>query len=88
VAPVESNRHLEKVYLPEGNWYDLYTGQVYSGNQIVIVETPIEKIPLFVRAGAIIPIQSQVFSMNEQPEETLKLHLFAGAESAFSLCPR
>lgn len=83
VAPVESGQKLEKVYLPEGIWYDFYSGETIAGGQVVIAETPIEKIPVYVRAGAIIPIQSQVFSMNERPSDLLKLHVFGGADGSF-----
>lgn len=80
VAPVESGQRMEKVYLPEGVWYDFYSGQKIAGGQVIIAETPVEKIPVYVRAGAILPIQSQVFSMNEKPADTLNLHVFAGGD--------
>ncbi len=57
VAPVESSKDLVKIFLPEGEWYYLYTGKKYAGNQEIILECPIHRLPVFMKAGAIIPMQ-------------------------------
>ena len=44
------------VYLPEGTWYDYYTGKQYQGGQYILAEAPIDHLPLFAKAGAIIPV--------------------------------
>lgn len=44
------------VYLPRGVWYDYYTGKRYSGGKYVLADAPLDRIPLFARAGAIIPV--------------------------------
>lgn len=60
VAPVFTGQKERKVILPEGNWYDFYTG-VYIGNgETIIIETKLEQIPLFVKDGAIVPMLSSV----------------------------
>jgi alpha-glucosidase (family GH31 glycosyl hydrolase) len=57
VCPVtEPNVAQVYVYLPRGEWRDLWTRQLYNGGQTVAVETPLERIPVFVRAGARIPV--------------------------------
>jgi len=84
VAPVDSTVSLAKVYLPEGNWYDLLTGKSYDGGQVIIEETPIEKLPVYVRGGTLLTMQSLVQSIAEAPEDTLFLHAYAGGSQPFS----
>lgn len=81
VAPVVSYKEINKVYLPEGTWYNLHTEQTYTGKQELYVETPMETLPLFVKGGSIIPMQSVVQSAKEQPYDTLYLHLYKGNEN-------
>lgn len=83
VAPVESDKEFVKVYLPEGNWYYLYNGQPYSGNAELIVECPLRRLPVFVAAGAIIPMQPIVHN-TAVIQELLILHVYAGADSSFT----
>ena len=84
VAPVESYKDLTKVYLPEGTWYNFHTEEVHTGSSEIFVECPITHLPLFVKAGAIIPMQSTVQSTQEEPEPTLNLHIYAGADGDFN----
>ncbi|MCV9386534.1 glycoside hydrolase family 31 protein [Reichenbachiella ulvae] len=81
VAPVSSQKLIEKVYFPEGQWYDLFTDQCYDGGKETLLECPIEKLPVFAKASAIIPIQSKVKSTKERPDSTLEIHLYKGKES-------
>lgn len=55
VAPVYRPHPTRSVYLPEGSWCDYWTGQRHEGPQTLDVAAPLDKIPLFVRAGAILP---------------------------------
>ena len=58
------------VYLPFGNdWYDFYTGERYSGGATITTEAPLDKIPLFVKAGSIIPMRKPALSTEEQNDE-------------------
>ncbi len=78
VAPVESAKEFAKVYLPEGEgWYSLYTGAHFDGKSEQIVEAPLHKLPLFVRAGAIIPMQPVVSNVGEKAD-LLIVHLYCG----------
>lgn len=79
VAPVKGNDELAKVYLPEGQWFDLFTDKMYSGKQPVFTEAPLEKLPLFVKAGSIVPMQKLVESTAENPGDTLFVHIYAGS---------
>ncbi len=83
VAPVESYKDLTKVYLPQGQWYDFHQDKVFKGEQEIYVECPLTHLPLFVKAGAIIPMQSQVQSVMESPEPVLHLHLYYGDHGIF-----
>ncbi|PIB34799.1 glycoside hydrolase family 31 [Reichenbachiella sp. 5M10] len=79
VAPVSSQKELEKIYLPEGKWYDLFTDTVYEGAKETIVECPMEKLPVFAKASGILPIQSLVKTTKDTPNDTLELHLYHGS---------
>jgi len=79
VAPVVSNKEINKVYLPEGEWYDLNTERKYTGKQELYVETPMETLPLYVKGSAIIPMQSVVQSAQEMPHDTMYLHVYMGS---------
>lgn len=78
VAPVVSYKEINKVYLPEGEWYDLNTEKMYKGKQELYVETPMETLPVYIKGGAIIPMQSVVQSAKEMPFDTMYLHVYNG----------
>lgn len=82
VAPVESTRELTKVYLPAGEWYDLHSGQKYSGNSEIVAESPIHRLPVYFKGSSVIPMQNPVQSTAADPGETLYLHVFNGAGSS------
>jgi len=77
VAPVESNKELTKVWLPPGNWYSLYNGEFLHGNQEITVDCPMYRLPVFIKAGAIIPMQQTVQHTNEIVD-TMLLHIYYG----------
>jgi alpha-glucosidase len=79
VAPVESSRELAKVYLPEGSWYYLFDGKHYQGNEEIIVDSPIHRLPVFIKGGAIIPMQSAVAHTGEKTEELI-VHVYHGSD--------
>lgn len=81
VAPVESQTRFAKVYLPAGGWYDFHTGQYYEGGKEYVVASPIDKLPLFIKAGAILPMQSEVQYTSEQPDDVLRIHLYHSDQS-------
>ncbi len=66
VAPVvERGATTRKVYLPEGNWFDYSTGEAYSGKQWYVVHAPLNTIPIFVKAGSILPVMPVVPSTDQ-----------------------
>lgn len=78
VAPVESAKEFVKVYFPKGDaWYSLYDGKKFSGSHETILECPLHRLPVFVKAGAIIPMQP-VIAHTAEKSEWLIIHLYAG----------
>jgi alpha-glucosidase len=85
VAPVESSKDICKVFLPEGNWYSLYDGKKFEGDQECFIECPVHKLPVFVKEGAILPMKKCGEHTKDQLE-TLIIHLYNGTiTSSFSL---
>jgi alpha-glucosidase len=82
VAPVESDKEFVKVFLPHGEWYYLYNGQRYAGDSEFILECPLHKLPVFVKAGALIPMQS-ASSNTKTITDKLILHVYTGQSSSF-----
>jgi alpha-D-xyloside xylohydrolase len=75
-----------EVYLPKGtDWYDFWTGKKYTGGQTLSKETPIDIIPLYVRAGSIIPIGPNVHYAAEKRWDNLEIRVYAGADGEFTL---
>jgi len=81
VAPVESHKDIVKVFLPKGDWYYLHTGKVYVGNQELMLECPIHKLPIFIKAGTVLPTQKALMNTSEKTDE-LVLHIYSGSESS------
>jgi alpha-glucosidase len=78
VAPVSCNQQAAKVYLPEGGWYRLSSGEYYKGSQEVTVDAPLNDLPVFVKASGIIPMQSDIQYTAQLPSQTLDLHIYKG----------
>jgi len=87
VAPVsEFKARSRQVYLPAGTgWYDFNRGTYYTGGQSIVAAAPYERMPLFVRAGAIVPTGPDVQTTGEQPGGPIVLQVFTGADGRYSL---
>jgi len=86
VAPVlEEGARSVEVYLPEGEWFDFWTGERVTGPRHLRVEAPLDRIPLFVRGGAILPMRPVVQYVDEAPINPLVLHVFPSRECAGAL---
>ena len=71
-------------YLPSGSsWYDFYTGYRYEGGQNISVEVSLDHIPLFVRAGGILPMEHQLQYASELVDTPLEIHLYTGEDGSF-----
>ena len=80
VVPVTSVEKVKKVFIPPGDWYDLFTDEKVEGNREVLQEIPSYQIPLYVKASSVIPMESLIQSSKQKPTDTLQLHLFYGRE--------
>jgi alpha-glucosidase (family GH31 glycosyl hydrolase) len=86
VCPVTTKgAQTRTVYLPEGEWYDWWTGKKYSGKQYIHVVTPLDSLPIFAKAGAIIPMQPAMKYVGEKPVDVITLDVFPGDSSSFEL---
>ena len=86
VAPVtEQGRTSRTVYLPAGaDWYNFWTNERLHGGQSITVDAPIETIPLFVRAGSVLPLGEPVESTN-QAQRIAHLKVYPGADGDFDV---
>ncbi len=83
---VEPRRKTRTLYLPAGSpWVDFWTGETLAGGQSVAVDAPIDKIPLMVRAGSIIPMGPFLQYSTEKPADPIELRVYPGADGAFTL---
>ena len=72
-------------YLPMGtDWYDFYTGEKYSGGGTVLVETALDRIPLFVRAGAILIMEKELMYAGQQTAEPLEIRIYPGYDGTYA----
>jgi alpha-D-xyloside xylohydrolase len=87
VAPVTVYGARERsVYLPKGvAWYDFYTGALYQGGKTAAIPAPVGRIPLLVKAGAILPIGPVTQYVDEHPDAPIALNVYTGADGKFSL---
>jgi len=87
VVPVtEPGIKYKDIYLPSSTiWYDFWTGEKLQGGQVIKKETPLDIIPLFVKAGSIIPIGPRVQYASEKPWDTLEIRIYEGADGEFTL---
>ncbi len=74
-----------KVYLPEGMWYDFWSGEKYAGAADYMFAAPLERIPVLVRAGTILPLGPHRQWHAEKPDDLLELRIYPGADGAFVL---
>jgi alpha-D-xyloside xylohydrolase len=87
VAPVYQHKARSRpVYLPSGaDWYDFNTGKLNAGGQSVAVDAPLNRMPLFVRAGSIVPVGGAIQYSAEAPAAPITLFVFTGADGNFAL---
>ncbi|RUA15184.1 MAG: alpha-glucosidase [Clostridia bacterium] len=80
VAPVlEKNMTARQVLLPAGDWYDFWTDERLSGKQTVTRSAPLDVVPIYVRAGAVLPMGPEQQFTGEKPTSPLTLHLYPGS---------
>jgi alpha-D-xyloside xylohydrolase len=76
VAPVVRRDHRCRVYLPAGTWLDYWTKNIVNGPRWLDLQVPLDRLPLWVRAGAIIPMGPEMAHTGEKPLDPLTLELY------------
>jgi alpha-D-xyloside xylohydrolase len=87
VNPVtEQGATSRRLYLPAGTrWYDYWTGEAQDGGKSIEAAAPLDSIPLYVRAGAILPLGPDIEWSTEKPADPIELRVFPGADGNFTL---
>jgi alpha-D-xyloside xylohydrolase len=87
VNPVtEEGATTRQVYLPPATgWYDFWTGKKVEGGKMITADAPLDRIPLFVKAGSILPLGSEVEYATQSPDAPITLRVYRGADADFTL---
>ncbi len=82
----EYKARARKIYLPAGTrWYDFYSGRSLAGGQMITAAAPYERMPLFVRAGSIVPTGPAIQFTGNDSHSPVTLNIYTGADGSFSL---
>ncbi len=85
-APLKEENRQERVWLPKGaEWYDWHSGKRYPGGQWALVPAPMDVLPMFVRAGTVLPLGSVAPSTETQKDKPLEICVYPGADGSFTL---
>jgi alpha-D-xyloside xylohydrolase len=87
INPVYTYKQRSKqVYLPKGaGWYDLYKGQYFDGGQNINADAPYERMPVYVKAGSIVPFGPQIQYTSEKKADPITLYIYTGGDGSFNL---
>lgn len=86
VCPVTTKgAQTRTVYFPEGKWTDYWSGKEYDGKKYYNVVSPLDQLPLFIKAGAIIPMQEEVQYTENKSWSLITLDIYPAGKSSFSL---
>jgi alpha-D-xyloside xylohydrolase len=80
--PAATARNL---YLPQSKWYDFWTGSAVTGGRTITADAPLERLPLYVRAGSILPLGPDEEWSTEKPADPIELRIYRGADGDFTL---
>jgi len=85
-AVKEARKQTRPVYLPAGSsWTDFWTGSSRPGGRTISADAPIDTVPLFVRAGSIVPLGPDLQYATEKPADPIELRVYPGADGRFTL---
>jgi len=87
INPVyEYNARSRSVYLPSTNgWFDFYSGKYFEGGQTIQADAPLNRMPLFVKEGSIIPTGPEIQFSSEKPADPITLYVYTGKDAHFEL---
>jgi len=73
------------LYLPEAKWYDFWNGTSQGGGRMISAIAPLDRLPLYVRAGSILPLGPTMEWSTQKPEDPIELRIYRGADGDFTL---
>jgi alpha-D-xyloside xylohydrolase len=85
VAPVFAGDEKRTVYLPEGDWFDFWTEKRYTGKQSISIEAPLNQIPIFVKAGSLLPLAQPTLHTDDPNCWVLEARLYGGRPASTTL---
>ncbi|MBZ5648956.1 MAG: glycoside hydrolase family 31 protein [Acidobacteriia bacterium] len=86
VNPVtEPDATTRRLYLPQSKWYDFWTGSPIAGGRTVDANAPLDRLPLYIRAGSILPLGPDEEWSTEKPADPIELRIYPGANGDFTL---
>lgn len=86
VAPVLTEKtDFKKLYLPAGSWYYVPENKFYTGGQWIIIDVPLNTLPMFLKQGAIIPFQEIQQYVGEKKIEETEIHIYPAEKSSYTL---
>ncbi len=74
-----------RLYLPPTQWYDFWTGASQPGGRRLTASAPLSRIPLYVRAGSVLPLGPELQYAAQKPANPIELRVYPGADGAFTL---
>lgn len=80
--PGATTRHL---YLPQATWYDFWSGEHLTGGRAIDAAAPLDRMPLYVRAGSIVPLGPDEEYASQKPADPIELRIYPGADGHFTL---
>ena len=85
VAPVVTPANFRMVYLPEGRWVSFWSGEAIDGGRTIPVASPMDMIPLFVKAGTVLPVGPEVQFASEKAWDDIQIRIYPGCDGDFCL---
>jgi len=74
-----------RVYLPKAKWYDFWTGVTVEGPRSPEAAAPLDRMPIYIRAGSVVPMGPPLEWSTERPEDPIELRIYRGANGEFTL---
>jgi alpha-D-xyloside xylohydrolase len=74
-----------RLYLPQAKWYDFWNGASADGGQVVDAPAPLDRIPLYLRAGSILPMGPELEWSTQKPADPLEVRVYRGADGDFTI---
>ena len=86
VSPVtEPDATTRRLYLPQAKWYDFWTGSTIGGGKTIDASAPLDRLPLYIRAGSILPLGPDEEWSTEKLADPIELRIYRGADADFTL---